>query len=91
MSFATKAPYIAHERELKNDIKLWLNGIEAVDLSFMTLLNVASGAPMRRIVPRHPTKPISSAFSQKARPVTNRHTITNAPYTDLLNVGDMAS
>jgi hypothetical protein len=90
-SSATMSPYSAHDKELKKDIKLGLNGRDAVDFSLKTFPNVANGAPIRSMVATHPKYPISSNWSEQARPVTRRQLPTSAQYTNLFEVGDIAS
>jgi len=84
-------PYKVQDRELKKDMRLELKGKDAVDLSLMTLPRVARGAPISSTVAKQPINPITSRFSEIARPVTIRLTPTKTLYTNLLDVGDIVS
>jgi hypothetical protein len=52
-------PYNDHDNALLNVVKLVKNGNDAVDLSFIIVLNVDNGDPIKKIAEKTPTEPIT--------------------------------
>ena len=56
-SLSIKKPYNVQDNPLKNENSEVLNGIEAVDLSLITVMAVDSGDPISMIDKQTPTRP----------------------------------